>query len=80
MKISVSKAIGACFALTGGEVCSGCGLHSDHVEALERHITRCPLGAVKNFMHRGLAYLVARLLRQAGGGSQDGTTLCLRCL
>ena len=46
-RISGSKALGA-FALTVGEViCSGCGLHSDHVEALERHITRCPLGAVK---------------------------------
>ena len=67
------------FALTVEEVCPGCGLHSDHVEALERHITRCPLGAVKYFMHRGLAYLVARLLRQAGAAIAR-QTLCLRCL
>ena len=69
-RISGSKALGA-FALTVEEVCPGCGLHSDHVEALERHITRCPLGAVKYFMHRGLAYLVARLLRQAGAAKTD---------
>ena len=38
---------------------------------LERHITRCPLGAVKYSMHRGLAYVVARLLRQAGAAKTD---------
>ena len=54
-RISGSKQALGAFALTVGEVCSGCGLHSDHVEALERHITRCPMGAVKYFMHRGLA-------------------------
>ena len=33
---------------------------------------RCPLGdAVKYFMRRGLAYLVARLLRQAGAAKTD---------
>ena len=47
-------------------------MHSDHEEALERHITRCPLGAMKYFMHRGLAYdVVARLLRQAGAAKRD---------
>ena len=55
-----SRALGS-FALSVEEVCPGCGLqHSDHEEALERHIYRCPLGAVKYFMHRGgLAYVVA---------------------
>ena len=60
------------FALSLEEVCPGCGLHSDHEEALlERHIYRCPLGAVKYFMHRGLAYVVARILRQAGAAKTD---------
>ena len=53
------------------EVCPGCGLHSDHEEALERHKYCCPLGAVKHFMHRGLAYVVARILRQAGAAKTD---------
>ena len=49
-----------------------CGLHSsDHEEALERHIYRCTLGAVKYFMHRGLAHVVARILRQAGAAKTD---------
>ena len=52
------------------EVCLG--LHSDHGEALKRHITtRCPLGAVKYFMHMGLlAYVVARILRQQAGAAK----------
>ena len=69
-RISGSRALGA-FALSVEEVCPGCGLHSDHEEALERHIYRCPLGAVKYFMHRGLAYVVARILRQAGAAKTD---------
>ena len=67
-----SMALGSFISLSVEEVCPGCGLiHSDHEEALERHITRCPLGAVKYFMHRGLAYVVARLLRQAGAAKTD---------
>ena len=69
-RISGSKALGS-FALSVDEACPGCGLHSDHEEALERPITRCPLGAVKYSMHRGLAYVVARLLRQAGAAKTD---------
>ena len=70
-RISGSKALGS-FALSVDEACCpGCGLHSDHEEALERHITRCPLGAVKYSMHRGLAYVVARLLMQAGAAKTD---------
>ena len=69
-RLSGSKALGS-FALSVDEACPGCGLHSDHEEALERHITRCPLGAVKYSMHRGLAYVVARLLRQAGAAKTD---------
>ena len=38
-RISGSKALGS-FALSVDEACHGCGLHSDHEEALERHITR----------------------------------------
>ena len=71
--ISGSKALGS-FALSVEDrrfALAGCGLHSDHEEALERHITRCPLGAVKYFMHRGLAYMVARLIRQAGAAKTD---------
>ena len=69
-RISGSKALGS-FALSVDEACPGCGLHSDHEEALERHIIRCPLGAVKYSMHRGLAHAVARLLRQAGATKTD---------
>ena len=36
-RISGSRALGS-FALSVEEVCPGCGLHSDHEEALERHI------------------------------------------
>ena len=48
---------------------------------MERHIYRCPLGAVKYFMHRrGLAYvLVARILRQQAGAVRR-TSLCMRYL
>ena len=58
-------------SLAKGRTVSPSAPSSDHVEALERHITRCPLGAVKYFMHRGLAYLVAMLLRQAGPAKTD---------
>ena len=74
-RISGPKALGS-FALSVDEACPGCGLHSDHEEALERHITRCcHLGAVKYSMHRGLAYVVARLLRQARAGRPRRTSL-----
>ena len=48
-------------------------LRTAHFHALERVITRCPLGAVKCFMHsRGLSnVMVARLLRQAGAAKTD---------
>ena len=38
-------------------ICSGCGMHSNHmhVEALERHITRCPLSGGGEVLHAQIA-------------------------
>ena len=69
-RISGSKALGS-FALSVDEACPGCGLHSDHEEALERHITRCPLGAVKYYLHAQRPGVCGGQAPQAGGGGQD---------
>ena len=72
-RISGSRALGA-FALSVEEVCPGCGLlHSDHEEALERHIyTVVPAPGRCEVLHAPGAGVCGGQDPQAGGACQDG--------